>query len=147
MPICPGNNHSGVSMPGRHQVAPSRRPALRWLAGTAGAGLLSALLLALVPMNAGAAPDPVDATFSVTGVAISGCSVSPGGSDVYVKPGQELDVSSSLVGIKLLGLGLSLGDYRGQLIIDPGSSNPIKVMTGSTPKPLPDLSAGDHTYS
>src|SRR3954454_433559 len=130
MPIRPGNNHSGVSMPGRHQVAPSRRPALRWLAGAAGAGLLSALLLAVFPANAGPAADPVKATFSVTGVSTSNCPVSVGGSDVYVKPGQNLVVKSSAVGLTAGGVPVDLSkvaSFGGALTIDPGKSSARKL--------------------
>src|SRR4051812_39689769 len=115
--------NGGVPMPGRHQAAPSRRPALRWLAGAAGAGVVSAVLLAFFPANAGAAADPVKATFSVTGVSTSNCPVSIGGSDVYVKPGQNLDVKSSVVGLTAAGLPIDLSkvaSFGGALTIDPG---------------------------
>src|SRR6476469_7188375 len=98
-------------MPGRHQVAadrrvPPRRPRVRWLVGVAGAAALSATLVALNAGWAGATVDPVRATFGVTGVATSNCPVSTGGTDVYVKPGQELDVKTSIVGLTLQGVPL-----------------------------------------
>jgi hypothetical protein len=139
---------SGVSMPGRHQLSRSRRFGLRWLAGGAGAALLTATVLAFLPTaSAGAAGDAVTATFSVTGVATSGCPVSVGGSDVYVKPGEDLDVSSSLTGIRLLGIGLNLGTYRGQLVIDPSASKPTTLMTDTKAQKVPRLSAGDHKFT
>src|SRR4051812_20978522 len=136
-------------MPGRHQVAPSRRPALRWLAGAAGAGLLSALLLAFFPANAGAAADPVKATFSVTGVSTSNCPVSVGGSDVYVKPGQNLVVKSSLVGLTAGGVPLDLSKVAsfvgGLTITRPGTDLTVPISDNN--QTIGDLSNGDHAFT
>jgi hypothetical protein len=93
-------------MPGRHQALSSRRARLRWLAALAGGAVVGAILLAFSSATASATSDPVKATFGVTGVATDGCAVSAGGTDVYVKPGQDLDVHSSLAGITLLGIPL-----------------------------------------
>lgn len=135
-------------MPGRHQLQPSRSR-LRWLAGLSGGSVVAAVLLALTPTSANASSDPVKATFSVTGVSTSNCQVSAGGSDVWVKPGQELDVNSSFLGVELLNglLKLNLLDLRGNLTVDPDSKNPIKVSTTAKDTKLPDLSTGNHAFS
>jgi hypothetical protein len=140
-------------MPGRHQVAadgraPARRPRLRWLVGLAGAAALSATLIGLNSGSAGATIDPVGATFGVTGVATSNCKVSVGGTDVYVKPGQELDVKTSIVGLTLLGLPLDLSKLAsldGALVIDPRSDEPTKLDISNKVQKL-NLPAGDHKW-
>jgi len=134
-------------MPGRHQLQPSRSR-LRWLAGVSGGFVVAAVLLALAPSSANASGDQVKATFSVTGVSTSNCSVSAGGSDVYVKPGQELDVKSSVVGLTALGLPLDLSKvaaFKGALIVDEGTSKQQKLDISDNWQKL-DLGSGDHSF-
>jgi hypothetical protein len=139
-------------MPGRHQLPPSRRPRLRWLAGGAGAAILAATALAFLPTaSAGAAADPVAATFSVTGVTVSGCDLGIGGSDVWVKPGQELDVKSSVVGLTVPLLGpIDISDVAalgGNLVIDPGTASQRVIDNSGTKQVVNGLSAGDHPFT
>ena len=134
-------------MPGRHQLQPSRSR-LRWLAGGSGGFVAAAVLLALAPSSANASGDQVKATFSVTGVSTSNCSVSAGGSDVYVKPGEELDVKSSVVGLTALGLPLDLSKvaaFKGALIVDEGTSNQQKLDISDDWQKLA-LAKGDHSF-
>jgi hypothetical protein len=141
-------------MPARHQVAAGRRAAarrarLRWLVGLAGAAALSATLVALNSGAAGATGDPVGATFGVTGVATSNCKVSVGGTDVYVKPGQELDVKTSIVGLTLLGVPLDLSKLaalNGALVIDPQAAHPTRLDITNKVQKL-TLPAGNHKWS
>lgn len=136
-------------MPGRHQAAPGRRPRLRWLIGVAGGAALAATLVVLNSGTAAATVDPVKATFGVTGVSTSNCPVSTGGTDVYVLPGQELDVKSSILGLTLLGVPLDLSklaSLNGALIIDPKSANPIKLDITNTIQKVTGLSSGNHAW-
>src|SRR3954447_25350967 len=149
MPSLRGNS-SGAPMPGRHQPGPNPRPALRWLAGAAGAGVVSAMLLAFAPTDAGAAADPVKATFSVTGVSTSNCPVSIGGSDVYVKPGQSLLVKSSVVGLTAGGLPVDLSQvasFGGALTIDPGKSSARKLDISDKNQTVRGLATGNHPFT
>lgn len=139
-------------MPGRHQIAPTRRFGLRWILGAALAILVAAataLGLAITPANATSA---VTATFGVTGVSQKpACPVSIGGSAVYVKPGQELDLQTSLVGINLnLLSGLSLSapnSLGGTLVIDPpGSQKPQTYKLPDT-KSITGLAAGNYPFT
>lgn len=134
-------------MPGRHQLQPSRSK-LRWLAGVSGGFIAAAVLLALTPSSANASGDQVKATFSVTGVSTSNCAVSAGGSDVYVKPDEELDVKSSVVGLTALGLPLDLSKvaaFKGALIVDEGTSNQQKLDISDNWQKL-SLGKGDHSF-
>lgn len=133
-------------MPGRHQAAARRRLRLRWLAGIAGGAVVGATLLATFA-SAGAATDPVKATFGVTGVTTSNCAVSTGGSDVYVAPGQELDVTSSLVGLNLLGLLVAPAGLEGTLAIDAGTTHSQNVDVTNKTTALTDLASGDHAFT
>jgi hypothetical protein len=136
-------------MPGRHQVSPVQRPALRWLAAAAGASVVTAVLLAFFPGSAGASGDPVKATFSVTGVSTSNCAVSTGGTDVYVKPGQELDVKSSAVGMTVLGLPVDISNvasFAGALTIDPGKTSQQKLTISPTFQKVAALTSGNHAF-
>ena len=135
-------------MPGRHQLQPSRSR-LRWLAGVSGGFVAAAVLLAVTPSSANASGDKVEATFSVTGVSTSNCNVSAGGSDVYVKPGEELDVKSSLLGIKVGALNLDFGaiaSLDGALVIDPGKSSARTLSITDKVQELTDLSTGNHDF-
>jgi hypothetical protein len=135
-------------MPGRHQLQPSRSR-LRWLAGVSGGSVVAAILLALAPTSANASSDPVKATFSVTGVSTSNCNVSAGGSDVWVKPGQELDVKSSLVGLTLPTGPLDLSkvaSFGGALVIDAGTSHAQKIDISDNWQKSADLAKGDHSF-
>ena len=135
-------------MPGRHQLQPSRSR-LRWLAGIAGGSVVAAVLLALSPSIANASSDSVKATFSVTGVSTSNCDVSAGGSDVYVSPGEELDVKSSLVGLTVPVVGAidfsQVAAFKGALIIDPGTSQEQKLDISDTVQKL-NLDKGNHSF-
>ena len=141
-------------MPGRHvaglgHVAQVRRPRVRWLVGVAGGAAIAATLIAVTSGSAGAADTPVKATFGVTGVATSNCQISTGGTDVYVKPGQELDVKTSIVGLTLLGVPLDLSKLaalNGSLVIDPQSQTPRKLDITNTVQKVNGLSAGDHKW-
>jgi hypothetical protein len=136
-------------MPGRHQAGPRRRPRLRWLVGVAGGAALAATLVVLTSGTAGASVDPVKATFGVTGVSTSNCPISTGGTDVYVLPGQELDVKSSIVGLTLLGVPLDLSKLAsldGALIINPKSANPIKLDITNTIQKVTGLTTGNHAW-
>lgn len=149
-------------MPGRHQATAGRRSRLRWLAALAGGAALAAALVALMSGAANAAAAPVKATFGVTGVATSGCPVSAGGSDIYVKPGQALQVKSSLVGLYvneplggLLGGSkkVDLNDVVGQiasldgtLTIDRGTSHAIRFTDLTRRHTVSGLSAGNHSW-
>lgn len=139
-------------MPGRHQIAPTRRFGLRWILGAALAILVAgatALGLAITPANAASA---VTATFGVTGVSANNCPVQIGGSDVYVLPGQELDVKSSLVGIEFNGLPLSdvlgqVASFNGNIVIDPKSTHPITLPISTAARKVPALSTGNHSFT
>jgi hypothetical protein len=135
-------------MPGRHQAMPRRRRlGLRLLVGVAGGAVVGATLLSFA--SAGATTDPVGATFGVTGVATSNCKVSTGGTDVWVSPGQELDVKSSVVGLTVLGLPLDLSKIAsldGALVIDPGSANPINLDITNTVQKVTGLTTGNHAW-
>jgi hypothetical protein len=99
---------------------------------------------------AGAADTPVKATFGVTGVATSNCPVSVGGTDVWVKPGQELDVKSSIVGLTLLGVPLDLSKLAsldGALVIDPNTDHARRLDITNTVQKVNGLTAGDHKWS
>jgi hypothetical protein len=139
-------------MPGRHQAVSRRGTRLRWLAGVAGGAVIGAIILATTAASAGASVDPVKATFGVTGVATSNCPVSVGGTDVYVTPGQELDVKSSLAGIYVNGYGLlsdllgSIASLNGSLVIDPGTDHAQKFDIKTTAQQVGDLADGNHHW-
>jgi hypothetical protein len=123
---------------------------VRWLVGAAGGAAIAATLIAASSGSAGAVDKPVEATFGVTGVATSNCQVSTGGSDVYVKPGQELDVKTSIVGLTLLGLPLDLSklaSLNGALVIDPQSKTPTKLDITNKVQKVDGLTAGDHKWT
>jgi hypothetical protein len=136
---------------GRHRGSPAR-PRLRWLAALAGGSLIGAVVLALSTGTANAS-DSVTATFSVTGVSASNCSISTGGSDVYVKPGQELDVKSSLAGIVAQGRGAlsdllgTVASFDGALTIDPKSADPTKIGISTKVHKVTGLTRGNHTFT
>jgi hypothetical protein len=142
-------------MPGRHGAAPGhvaqvRRPSVRWLIGAAGGAALAATLIAATSGSAGASDTPVSATFGVTGVATNNCKVSVGGTDVYVKPGQELDVKTSIVGLTLSGVPLDLSKLaalNGALVIDPKSAHPTKLDITNKVQKINGLTAGDHKWT
>jgi hypothetical protein len=142
-------------MPGRHAVARGhaaqvRRPGARWLVGAALGAAVAATLIGVTSGSAGAVDNPVKATFGVTGVATNNCKVSVGGTDVYVKPGQELDVKTSIIGLTLLGVPLDLSKLAsldGALVIDPGSAHPTKLDITNTLQKVDGLTAGDHKWS
>jgi hypothetical protein len=151
-------------MPGRHVAAPARsarvarRPSVRWLVALCIGAAIAATALGLSSTSAGAAGDPVKASFGVTGVATSNCPVSVGGTDVYVRPGQELDVKTSLVGLYVLQglLGntkVDLNDVVGQiasfdgaLVIDPGAKNPTRLDITNKVQKVTGLTAGNHAW-
>jgi hypothetical protein len=134
-------------MPGRHQAGSGRRARLRWLAGIAGGAVISAAILATAAASAGATTDPVKATFSVLGVTSSNCpNLDVGGSDVYVLPGQELDAKTSLVGLNLLGLNVSLLDLKGTLTIDPSTTAAKSYNLTGTKSVIGSLPTGDHHF-
>lgn len=140
-------------MPGRHQLQAPTRVSTRWVAGALGLAIAGAsagiALMAAGP--AGAAPTPVAATFSVTGVATSNCSVSIGGADIYVTPGGPLLFKSSLVGMTLFGLPVTtsgLLGFDGQLKIDPGTANAKSFAVSATKDTaFAGLTAGDHPFT
>ncbi len=143
-------------MPGRHQASSSHRAGLRWLAALAGGAVVGAILLAFSSATASATSDPVKATFGVTGVATSNCPVSIGGTDVYVKPGQDLDVKSSLTGlyVNLLTGATDLNDILGKIAslggalkIDPGTANQIKLNITNTSHTVSGLATGNHHWT
>jgi len=136
-------------MPGRHQVGSGRRPRVRWLVGVAGGAALAAALLALNSGSAGATTDPVTATFGVTGVATDNCKVSTGGTDVYVKPGQELDVKTSIIGLTLLGQPLDLSKLAsldGSFVIDPQTAHPRTLAITNQVQKITNLTTGNHAW-
>jgi hypothetical protein len=134
-------------MPGRHQAMASRRSKLRLLAGIACGAVIGAIVLATTAASAGAAGDPVKATFSVLGVTSSNCpNLDIGGSDVYVLPGQELDANTALAGLNLLGLVGAPSGLAGKLVIDPKSSNPKSYDLTNKATALPSLTTGNHAY-
>lgn len=138
----------------RHVAAPGpiarvRRPRVRWLVGTAGGAALAATVIAMTSGSAAAADRPVRATFGVTGVATSNCPDSVGGTDVYVKPGQELDVKSSIVGLTLRGAPLDssrLASLDGALVINPHSRHPIRLNITNRIQKVTGLTAGNHKW-
>lgn len=142
-------------MPGRHGAVPARagqvrRPGVRWLVAAALGAALTATLIGLTSGSAGALDTPVKATFGVTGVATNNCKVSIGGTDVYVKPGQELDVKTSIIGLTLLGVPLDLSKLAsldGALVIDPGSAHPTRLDITNTLQKVNGLTAGDHKWT
>ena len=141
-------------MPGRHVAAPGpsrdRRPSVRWLVGAAGAAALAATIIGVTSSSAGAVDNPVTATFGVTGVATDNCKVSVGGTDVYVKPGQELDVKSSIAGLTLLGVPLDLSKLAsldGALVIDPNTDHARKLDITNQVQKVNGLTAGNHKWT
>ena len=142
-------------MPGRHMVAPGRavqvrRPRVRWLVAAAVGAAIGATLIAATSGSASAVDNPVQATFGVTGVATNNCKVSLGGTDVYVKPGQELDVKSSIIGLTLLGVPLDLSklaSLNGSLVINPNTANPIKLDITNDWQKVNGLTTGDHKWT
>lgn len=150
-------------MQARHQRAPQRRP-LRWLVGAGLAAVVGAATVigfSLGSSASAAPPPPVSATFGVTGVATSGCPVSAGGTDVYVKPGQALKVRSSLVGLYVLEPTLlggstvvdlndvvsSVGSFDGALTIDAGTRHAIKLKVSNKNQTVSGLSSGNHSWT
>lgn len=142
-------------MPGRHVVAPGRaaqvrRPRVRWLVAAAGGAALGATLIAVTSGSASAVDNPVKATFGVTGVATNNCKVAIGGTDVYVKPGQELDVKSSIIGLTLMGVPLDLSKLAsldGSMVIDPNTAHPTKLDITNDWQKIDGLTAGDHKWT
>lgn len=142
-------------MPGRHGAAPGhvaqvRRPRVRWLVAAAGGAAIAATLIGMTSTSAGAVDNPVKATFGVTGVATSNCPVSVGGTDVYVKPGQELDVKSSIIGLTLLGVPLDLSklaSLNGKMVIDPNTDHANNLDIINTVQKVNGLTAGDHKWT
>jgi len=135
-------------MGGRHRST-SRGTPRRLLAGAAGLAIGGAVMLSVGP--ASAATGTVTATFGVTGVSTSNCSLSTGGSDVYIKPGDELDIQTSVVGMTILGLPLSTSQIAGlvgTMVIDPGkaSQHVIPLSATKTTK-IEYLTAGNHVYT
>jgi hypothetical protein len=114
---------------------------LRWLAGAAGASIVTATLLAFFPGSAGAAGDTVTAVFSMTGVNPDNCSTNLGGADAYLKPGQTLDVKSNLAAVTVGGIHVNVGDMDGKLSID-GKSYDVT----STAKSIGSLGQGNHDW-
>jgi hypothetical protein len=122
---------------------------VRWLVAAATSAAIGATVVALFSGNAGALNVPVTATFGVTGVATSNCEVSTGGTDVYVKPGQELDVKTSIIGLTLLGVPLDLSKLAsldGALVIDPQAEHPTKLDITNKVQKL-ELPAGNHKWT
>lgn len=151
-------------MPGRHQIRPQQRARVRWLAGGLGlavAGVATgAAMLAAGPATAAPKPSPNyhpgsdTATFTVTGVLDSNCLVSAGGNEVWIKPGDTLDFTSSLVGINIASVSLNgiLGKVAGLNVdatIDGGNAARKKALTvhNANTIPVSALTAGDHTLT
>ncbi|HWD79889.1 MAG TPA: hypothetical protein VG497_13435, partial [Kribbella sp.] len=123
---------------------------MRWLVAAAVGAALGATLIAATSGSASAVDNPVQATFGVTGVATNNCKVSIGGTDVYVKPGQELDVKSSILGLTLLGVPLDLSklaSLNGSLVINPNTANPIKLDITNDWQKINGLTTGDHKWT
>lgn len=117
----------------------------RWFAGAIAACVGAAVVLAMSPANA--APKPVTATFGLTGVTGSNCDTGTGGTALYLPPGADLDAKTSLAGVKLLGLDLTIltgavAGLNGTLTID-GTSH--QITTGKVAD-ISGLSKGDHSY-
>jgi hypothetical protein len=107
-----------------------------------------AVLLAASP--AGASGDTVSAVFSVTGVSTSNCTVSTGGADVYIKPGDTLNVKSSLVGVTALGAAVNIAKVAsidGDLTIDPGTNHAQVLPISGTARNINGLTAGNHVFT
>jgi hypothetical protein len=138
-------------MRGRHQDSPAR-PRLRWLVAVAGGSVFGALLLGFSAGAAGAG-STVTAIFGVTGVSTDNCPVSIGGSDIYVKPGQDLDVKSSLAGIIVANQGLlsdlvgNIASIDGALTIDPKSAHPTKLGISTKVHKVARLATGNHPFT
>ena len=116
----------------------------------AGGAALGATLIAVTSGSASAVDNPVQATFGVTGVATNNCKVAIGGTDVYVKPGQELDVKSSIIGLTLLGVPLDLSKLAsldGSMVINPNALHPIKLDITNQWQKIDSLTAGDHKWT
>lgn len=142
----PGRHH--VVAPGR--VAQVRRPSVRWLVAAGVGAAVGATLIAVTSYSAGAVDTPVKATFGVTGVATDNCKVAIGGTDVYVKPGQELDVKSSIIGLTLAGVPLDLSKIAslvGSIVIDPNSAHPTKLDITNQWQKIDGLTTGDHKWT
>jgi hypothetical protein len=153
-------------MPGRHQIAPTRRFGLRWIlgAGTAVATFGAALGIGLLSGGASAnasTPTPTyhpgsdTATFTVLGVVDGNCRISTGGTEIWIKPGDKIDFASALVGVNIESLPLTalMGKVAGLNVsatIDPGTSHAQAIgVTGGKTTTFPTgsqtaLSAGDH---
>jgi hypothetical protein len=154
-------------MPGRHQHKRARqrhRRGLSWLAAAAAgvAGLGATVLALSATDSAAAAPTPSyhagsdTATFTVLGVLDSNCLVSTGGTEVWIKPGDAINFTSSLVGIDLAGLNVSLGAVAGldvSAVIDGGTTHKQSFsVSGGKTTPFPGtkyapLGPGDHKIS
>jgi hypothetical protein len=173
-------------LPERQQAEPTLPAARRYrravpvilgVATIAAVGATAALALAPA---AGAAPEPDyhpgrdTATFTVTGVLDSNCPVSAGGTEIWIKPGDEIDFTSALAGVDVGralagqpaggGLGGVVGGVVGGLLtpsqvagldvratLDPGTAQarPVHVTGGRTTTypsgRQPPLAAGDHS--
>ena len=135
-------------MPGRHQVAPGRRPRLRWLVGLAGGAIVGATVLALQPAQGAA--KTVDAQLSLTGVATKANIL--GGSDIGVHPGDSVVFKASalptagLENVPALGpllenlLSTALGQY--QVVVSFGANFPGGAKTVTLGGPTKGKCAG-----
>ncbi len=133
---------------------------LRWVAVAAATAVSGAAVLALSGAAHATAPTPNyhpgsdTATFTVTGVVDSNCPVSTGGTEIWIKPGDTINFNSSLAGIDVNGILLTLGQVSGlnvTAVIDPTTpeSQTITVNGGQTTyfPAAAALAPGDHTIT
>jgi hypothetical protein len=87
----------------------------------------------------------------VLGVSASNCSLSVGGSDVYIKPGDTLKVVSSAVGLTAGGLSISTGQLAGfssALTTLPGTASAhTYALTTTNPVSIVNLAAGTYKFN
>ena len=158
-------------MSGRHAQSAIGGPVRIWLAGLGIALVATLIALFVVPSgSAGAAPKASytagsdTATFTVTGVLDHNCLVSTGGTEIWIKPGDDIKFNSSLAGISVgdAVAGQTLGGLLNSLLQPSqvaGLDVTAQIYTGKTAQTLTvsggktttfpsstqqALSAGDH---
>jgi hypothetical protein len=140
-------------MIGRGRREAERSRGLRWFAASAGLAVAGATVLAMGPAHANAEAANTTATLTLTGVVDSNCTVSTGGTEVFVAPGGTVTFKAALAGISvnvpLLGTVAldtsTVASFVDTLIIDGDTAHPHSL-SGTSSYVLKNLS-GKHTFS
>jgi hypothetical protein len=135
-------------MSGRHRVGASN--GWRWLAGASALAIAGAALVT-GGGSAGASGSTVTATFSVLGVSTSNCTVSVGGSDIYLQPGDSLKMVTSAVGLSLGGVPLStaqIASLASDVTTLPGTASAHTYnLVGTNAVTVSNLAAGNYPFT